>query len=91
MIGVDNRLDRVANVVSYSLSSLRVWIAVRCCISVDDPEETTPIGNDKIRVPVKGNKRSDLRNPLLDLAVVKDPAFIGNLLGEENARGSIAG
>src|SRR4030095_4766352 len=68
----------------------RIRIAVRYGVSVDDPEQAAALRDDEIGVTIKGNEWSDFLNPLLNLAVVKDAAFPGNIVGDGNPQGCVA-
>ena len=91
VISVYHCLDRVAHVVPQFSCRFRVWVAVRGRIAVDNPDQTTLSGNDQIGIPIESDKRGNFFNPLLNLPVVKDAALPGNIVGEGDPQGCVAG
>ncbi len=54
IVGIHDRFNRVANVVPHSRHRLRIGIAVRGRVGIDDPEKPARVVNDQIGVTVEG-------------------------------------
>ena len=64
---------------------------MRSGVGIDDPEKPTALVNDHIGVAVEGQKGGDFFDPFLDMAVVKNAAFCGDIVGKGNLQGGKAG
>ena len=83
VVGVDNTLYRVANVIkplptkvasggeSTRIGSLCVWIAIGRCVAIKDVHHSTVL-NDGIRIGIELHERSNSLNTLAYVALIND-------------------
>ena len=94
VVGVDDRLHRVAHVVERRrrsmpdceqahVGSLRVGEAVGRGVAVDDPLDPT-VGHHRIRIAVELQERCDRRDPVVHRALVEDPGVAGDEVGDQH-------
>ena len=82
VVGIDDHLDRVANVVDPVAERLAVGIAVARRIGVHDPVELAVIAHDDIGILVEGQERRQQRHALLDVAPPEQLAFRLDVLAQ---------
>ena len=74
VIGVDSRLDGVADVIPHLRAGLRVRETVRRGVSIQYPDEAAFGGYHQVRITIKLDKGHDMGDPFRDLPVVHDAA-----------------
>jgi hypothetical protein len=73
LIGVDDDLDRVADVADPGLGRLGIREALGRGVGVLDPDQAAPVEHE-VRVAIEHEERRDLADPVLDLAPELNPA-----------------
>ena len=81
VIGVDDRLDRVADVVD-ATHPLRVRVAIADRVPVGDPVEP-PLRDDEVGILIEAQVGRDPVEPVENVAMEEDPALTGDVVGEE--------
>ena len=90
LVGVDDDLDRVPDVVAEPGDALGVREPVGGRVAVHDPGEVPVGADDQVRVGVESKERRDPAHALADLAVEQDPALRRDLGAQEDAVGAEA-
>ena len=83
LVGVDDDLDRVADVADAAGGGLGVGKALAGGVGVLDPEQATAIDN-KIGVVIQRQERRDLGDAGLDLAPELDAAVGADIVGDQD-------
>ena len=84
VIGIDDRLDAVANVVRAACKRLGVGVFIAPGIDILYPDQLAFLSNHQIGITVKQEEWSHLIHPLLDVMVVHDLAVGVDLIAYEN-------
>src|SRR4029079_7743304 len=84
VVGVDDHLDRIADVVELSMrGGLSVRKVAAGYVGIYDPEQAL-VADHEIWILIQAQKRSDRLHPLLDGAPEHDPAFAGDVAADQN-------
>ena len=89
VVGIDGRLDRVANVVDAGTeladaNRLRIGMGVRGRVTVQDPDQPTLLRDHHVRVRVPLDERRYMLQALADVAIDHHPAVFLGQAGEED-------